>query len=185
MGTHIDAFFPHAIERSPEVVRARLHMALNSLEAGPARIRERGRFSAGSGDWSLLYDEGTITGEGPAGLSISVYPAVVKFTSVERFSSVERPDQGTTHALRREFEVTAAAFSSAGRLAVATGGFGDTDQAADLAHAGTVFTDVCGCLEAVLGPPARSWKELESGSHGWYLCIPLAEPGPAPNGGRM
>ena len=123
LGTHIDAFFPHAIERSPEVVLARLRTVLNSLESELALIRERGRFSAGSGDWSLLNDEGTIIGEGLAGLSISVCPAVVKFTSVERFSSVERPDQGTTHTLRRVFEVTAAAFSSAGRLAVAAGGW--------------------------------------------------------------
>ena len=62
LGTHIDAFFPHASERSPEVVLARLRTVLNSLESELAPIRERGRFSAGSGDWSLLNDEGTIIG---------------------------------------------------------------------------------------------------------------------------
>jgi hypothetical protein len=176
LGTHIDAFFPHAIERSPEVVRSRLLTALSSLEAELALIRERGRFSAGSGDWFFSSDEGTITGEGPAGLSISVYPTVVRFTSVERFNAFERPDQGIDVALRQVFEVTAATFGAAGRLAVAAGGFGDADQAADIAFDGGGFTDVYACLEAVVGTPARSWVELESGLHGWYLSAPEPDP---------
>ena len=56
-----------------------------------------------------------------------------------------------------------------GKLAVAAGGFGDTDRAGDLAMAGAGFPEVCGSLAAIIGPPARSWEALEAGSGGWYL----------------
>ena len=174
MGSHIDAFFPHAVARSANAVRARLDAAVSELWPELALIRERERFSPGSGDWSLWSDEGTITGEGPSGLSISVHSTVAELTSVEHFGAVQWPDQGIHGALRRVFEGVAAAFGAAGRLAVASGGYGGTDRAADLALAGAGFAEVCGCLEAVAGPPARSWAVLEAGKCGWYLSAPGA-----------
>lgn len=183
MGSHIDAFFPHAVERSPEAVRAKLDAALSGLEADLALIRDLGRFSVGGGGWSLWSDEGTVTGEGPSGFRIRVYPAVVELTSLERFGAVERPDQGIHAALRRVFEAVAAAFGGGDRLAVASGGYGDTDRAADLALAGAGFAEVCVCLEAVAGSPARSWAVLEVGERGWYLSAPDAEPVTAADSG--
>ena len=110
-------------------MRARLDAALSGLEADLALIRDLGRFSAGGGGWSLWSEEGTVTGEGPSGFRIRVYPAVVELTSLERFGAVERPDQGIHTAIRRVFEAMAAAFGGGGRLAVASGGYGDTDRA--------------------------------------------------------
>ena len=185
VGTHIDCFFPHAVERTLEAVRARLDAAVSKLGDELAAIRNRGRFSAAGEGWSLWEDEGTITGEGPSGLSISVYPAVAEFTSVERFGAVERPDQGIHTALRRVFEAVAAGFGAGGRLAVAAGGFGDTDRAGDLALAGAGFAEVCECLESAIGPPARSWEALEAGAGSWYLIAPDAEPGATADRGGM
>jgi hypothetical protein len=181
MGTHIDGFFPHTVERSLNAVRARLDAALSGLGQDLAAIRGRGRFSAGGGGWSLWYDEGAVTGQGPNGLSISVYPAVAEFTSLERFGAIERPDQGVHAALRRVFEAVASEFGGGGRLAVAAGGFGDTDRAGDLALAGAGFAEVCGCLEAVIGLPVRQWEALEVGLGGWYLSVLDAEPSAAPD----
>src|SRR5260370_19438494 len=118
VGTHIDCFFPHAVERTLEAVRARLDAAVSKLGDELAAIRNRGRFSAAGEGWSLWEDEGTITCEGPSGLSISVYPAVAEFTSVERFGAVERPDQGIHTALRRVFEAVAARVGAGGLRAV-------------------------------------------------------------------
>ena len=151
-------------------------MALSRVGAELALIRDRGRFSSDDAGWSLRSDEGTITGKGPFGLSISVYLNVVEFTSVERFGTVERPDLGIHMALRRVFEVIADEFGAGGRLAIAAGGFGDTDRAGDLALAGGGFAEVCGCLEAVIGPPARSWAALEAGELRWYLSAPDIQP---------
>jgi hypothetical protein len=95
---------------------------------------------------------------------------VVEFTSLERFGAIERPDQGVHAALRRVFEAAASGFAAGGWLAVAAGGFGDTDRAGDLALAGAGFAEVCKCLEAVIGPPARSRGALEAGLGGWYLA---------------
>ena len=72
MGSHIDTFFPHCVERSLVAVRARLDSALGPLGDELALIRDRGRFSTDAGGWSLWDDEGTITGEGPSGLRIRV-----------------------------------------------------------------------------------------------------------------
>jgi hypothetical protein len=169
MGTHIDAFFPHCIELSPVVVQEWLAALFGGLQDDLATIRERGRFSPGAGDWWIVADGDTLYGEGSSGFSIRVYSAVIEFTSVERFGALEYPDWGTHVALRRVFEVVAAGFGGGGRLAVAAGGFGDTDRAGDVAFNGGEFADVCRCLEAVIGAPARSWEALEAGSGAWYL----------------
>ena len=129
MGSVINGFFPHSVERSPEAIRARLENALGGLSDDVDAIRNRGRFSMGGGGWSFWCEEGTVTGEGPCGFSISVYVSVVRLTSVERFGAIERPDQGIHVALRTVFETVAAAFGGGGLLAVAAGGFGDTDHA--------------------------------------------------------
>jgi len=171
VGSHIDAYFPHSVERSPEAVGRRLAEAFGDRHDDLAIIRERGRFSSGRGDWWLFLDEdGTVRGEGPSGFLIAVYPCVAEFTSLERFGAVERAEQGIHGALRRVFEAVAAAFGAGGRLAVASGGYGDTDRARDLAAAGRGFAEVCDCLPAVAGTPARSWEALEAGDAGWYLA---------------
>lgn len=175
LGTHIDAFFPHAVERSPEAVLGRLLTALGRVSDDLGLIRARGRFSCYGGGWSVWSDDGTVSGEGPDGLSISVYLCVVEFTSVERFVAVARPDLGIHWALRRVFEVVASAFGAGGHLAVAPGGFGHTDRAGDSALAGAGFADVCECLQRVIGSPARSWAALEAGAGQWYLSAPQAE----------
>jgi hypothetical protein len=170
VGSHIEAYFPHTVARSPEAVRKRLAQVFGDRQDDLTVIRERGRFSSGSGDWRLAVDEdGTVRGEGPSGFLITVYPAVIEFTSLERFGAVERPEQGIHAALRRVFEGVAAAFGAGGRLAVAAGGYGDTDRARDLAAAGREFAEVCECLAHVAGVPARSWEALETGPAGWYL----------------
>ena len=170
MGTHIDGFFPYTVERSQEIVRLRLDAVFRDLTNEINAIRERGQFSSDSGGgWWLVNDQNFINGEGPSGFCISVYPAVVQFTSVERFGAIECPDTGIHTALRRVFEAVAAGFGSPGQLAVAAGGFGDTDKAGDLALSGAGFIEVCACLEAVIGPPAWSWEGLQSGSGFWYL----------------
>ena len=64
MGTHIDTFFPHTVERSLEVVRKRLTLAFGDLRDDLAVIRERGRFSANGGDWWLVAEGGTVSGRG-------------------------------------------------------------------------------------------------------------------------
>src|SRR5262245_40907848 len=107
MGTHIDAFFPHTVERSPEAVRERLSSVFGDLRDELAAIRERGWFSTGGGEWWLVAEDGTVSGEGPGGFSISVYPAVAELTSVEQFGAVERPDLGIHSAMRRVFEAVA------------------------------------------------------------------------------
>jgi hypothetical protein len=150
-------------------LQQRLATIFETLQEELYAIVERGRFSAGGGDWWLSADEDEVRGEGPNGFSISVYSAVIEFTSAERFGAVESPDLGIHIALRRVFETVAAGFGAGGRLAVAAGGFGDTDQANDLALDGCGFAEVCGCLEAKIGPPARSWEALEAGSGFWYL----------------
>jgi hypothetical protein len=172
MGTHIDCFFPHTVERSPEAVRERLAAVFGGLKCEADLLRARGRFSAGGGDWWLVVEGVGVTGEGPCGFSVSVHRAVAVFTSLERFGAVERPDQGTHGALRRVFEAVAAAFGAGGRLAVAAGGFGATDRANDVAASGAGFAEVCGCLEADICEPARSWEALERGEGGWYLSVP-------------
>jgi hypothetical protein len=186
MGTHIDGFFPHAIERSPDFVRTRLAVTLGGLGDDLAIIRERGRSSAGGGDWSLLRDDdGTVFGEGPSGFSIWAYPMVVEFTSVERFGAIQHRDQGIQDALRRVFEAVAAGFGGVGWFAVAAGGFGDTDEAGDLALAGARFVEICACLTAKVGPPVRSWEALEAGRGQWFLSAPAVEQSvtPFPTGG--
>lgn len=170
MGTSIKAYFPHGTEQSPEAVRERLAVALSDQQIALALIRERGRFSTHRGDWRLWVKEsGSVCGEGPNGFLINVYSAVVEFTSLERFGAVALADQGVHVALRQVFQSVAAAFS-ADRLAVAAGGYGDTDRASDLAAAGSGFKELCESLERVVGPPARSWEALEAGAARWYLC---------------
>src|SRR5262249_26317189 len=119
----------------------------------------------------------------PRGMWVAVHPAVVKLTSLERFGAVERPDLGIHTALRRLFQAVAAAFGAGGRLAVAAGGDGDTDRASDLAWTRAGVIEVWGCLEAVIGSPARSGATLEGGSCGWYLSALDTEPSTAADGG--
>ena len=82
---------------------------------------------------------------------------------------MEHPDLGIHLALRKVFEGVAAAFGARGRLAVAAGGFGDTDKAGEIAISAADFAQVCACLEAVIGTPARSWESLEAGTGAWFL----------------
>ena len=133
MGTHIDCFFPHTVERTLQVVRTRLDLVMGELGDDLAHIRDCGRFSKGREGWSLWEEnDSTIQGEGPSGLSLSVNLKVAELTSVERFGAVQCSDQGLHAVLRRVFEAAAAGFGGGGRLAVAAGGFGDTDRASDL-----------------------------------------------------
>ncbi|MCI0455925.1 MAG: hypothetical protein L0Z62_02960 [Gemmataceae bacterium] len=169
MGTHIDGYFPRVVERSAETVQARLTAVFADLADDLAVIRERGRFSSGGGGWWVAEDEGRLFGEGPGGFSISVYPAVIEFTSVERFAAIDSPVLGIQEPLRRVFAAVAARLGAGAALAVAAGGFGDTDRAGGLAAEGASFADVCRSLEAVIGPPARSWEALEAGVGLWYL----------------
>jgi hypothetical protein len=169
MGTHIDSFFPHTVDRSVGVVLTQLSAVFNRLSNDLALIGERGRFSHEKGKWWLVTDGERIYGEGPNGFSISVYAEVVEFTSIERFGALEYPDLGIQKSLQRVFEAVASSLGPGGELAVAAGGLGDTDKAADRAAEGASFAEVCHCLEVVLGPPARSWGELELGSYRWYL----------------
>jgi hypothetical protein len=170
VGSHIDAFFPHTVERSLDAVRERLAAVFTARKDDLSLIQQRGRFSSDGGDWWLVVDaDGTVWGEGPSGFSIVVHPAVVEFTSLERFGAIEWADQVIHEALRRVFEGVAAAFGAGGRLAVASGGFGDTDLAADLAGEGRGFKVVCDALVSAAGLPARTWAALEAGSAGWYL----------------
>jgi hypothetical protein len=168
MGTHIDGFLPYATDRSLEAVGKLLNAVFDGLQSDLALIRERGRFSKQTVNWWLTSDESTLTGEGPCGFSIVVYPMVIAFTSVERFGAIEHPDLGIHTSLRRVFETTAMSFGANDRLAVAAGGFGDTDRAADIAAGAGRFADVCGCLETVIGPPALTWDALETGAGNWY-----------------
>lgn len=183
MGSHIEAYFPHTVQRSPEAVRECLLRGLRERQDDLALIHERGRFSADRGDWSLYEDEdSSVRGRGPCGFSIDVYPAVVEFTSSERFGAVERSEQGIHTALQRVFESVAAAFGAADQLAVAAGGYGDTDEARDLAATGRGFPEVCECLTRVAGIPARSWEALGAGANEWFLgskAEPAAAPDPA------
>lgn len=175
IGTHIDAFFPHSVDPSPAGVRERLAAAFGDLKEDLDAIRERGRFSANCGEWWLVVEDGIVNGEGPSGFSILVYPAVVEFTSMERFGAVEQPDLGIHLALRKVFEAVATTFGACGRLAVAAGGFGDTDKAGELAIGGASFEQVCRCLEVVIGPPARSSAPETS------VRAPDAQPGNPPD----
>jgi hypothetical protein len=168
VGTHIDSFFPCIVERTVGAVLARLSEVFSDLADVIPLIRERGRFSADVGEWSVKEAEERIYGQGPAGFRIRVYSRVIQFTSLERFGALELPDQGIQEPLHRIFEAVASALGT-GELAVAAGGFGDTDHAGDLAHDGESFAEVCRCLESVVGAPARSWQELESGAGQWYL----------------
>jgi hypothetical protein len=171
VGSHIEVYFPHTVERASTAVRGRLANAFSDRQDDLALIQARGRFSADRADWRLFVDEdGTVLGEGPSGFQINVYPLVVEFTSSERFGAVERGEQGIQAALRRVFESVATAFGARGRLAVASGGYGDTDRARDLAVAGHGFKEVCACLVSIAGDPARSWEALEAGAGGWYLA---------------
>ena len=169
MGTHIDSFFPRTAEQSLEAVRARLDRAFSGLGDDLAAIRDRGRFSQDQGDWFLWNDEEAIEGEGPGGFCIRVYSQLVMLTSVERFGAITHPDQGIHLALRRVIEVVSEELGGHGLLAVAAGGFGDTDEAGDLALSGAGFPEVCDCLQRVIGPPARSWEALQAGLGEWYL----------------
>jgi hypothetical protein len=178
MGTHIDCFFPRTVDRSIDVLLARLLAVFGQLSNDLALIRERGRFSREKGEWRLVADGAKITGEGPSGFSISVYSRVIKFTSVERFSALEYPDLGIQESLHRVFEAVAFSLGRNGELAVAAGGFGDTDKAHEIAAQGRSFEEVCQTLEVEIGAPARNWEELESELGQWYLASP-AESGTA------
>lgn len=170
MGTHIECFFPHAVVRSIDSVHARLDATFARLGDDLLTIRERGRFSNQDARWSFWEsdDEG-ISGEGACGFDIDVFRAVVLFTSLERFSAIQLGEQGISAALRRVLEAVAGAFDASGHLAVAGGGFGDTDGACELAMHGAGFAEICRCLEAAIGPPARSWEALEADLGDWYL----------------
>jgi hypothetical protein len=173
LGTHIDGYFPRTVERCAETIRTRLSEVFAGMTGDLMAIRNGGRFSATSRDWYVVEgDERNIWGEGPSGFSINVYPRVVEFTCIERFGAIAGPEYGIPEALRRVFAAVAAGLGEGRPLAVAAGGFGDTDRAGDLACDGAAFTEVCASLEAVIGPPARRWKDLEAGTGDWYLSVP-------------
>ena len=172
MGTHIESYFPRAVEPTLGAVLAQLSQVFTQLEPDLAAIRQRGGFSQGTAPWSLFQTDTGIDGEGPCGFSILVFPQVVEFTSIERFGTLESREHGIHESLRRVFEVVAASLGSSGEFAVAAGGFGDTDHACALAADGASFGEVRDRLEARLGPPARSWRELETGPGLWLLRGP-------------
>lgn len=177
MGSHIDVFFPHDVEQTVDAVQARLEPTFRDLTDDLALIRSKGRFSKDIGDWSLRFEEGYVCGEGPSGLLISVYSAVVQLTSLERFGAVARPDQGIQDSLRRVFEATANAFGARGRLAVAGGGFGETDLAGDLAFEGASFDEIARALEKTFGHAgARTWEAVDGNTAYWYLSNPPTKP---------
>jgi hypothetical protein len=157
VGTHIDSFFPRAVERSVDEALARLSSVFDGLTDDLAVIRERGRFSTDRSEWSLVEDNGEISGEGPSGFLITIYSQVVKFTSVERFGAMENPDFGIQEPLQHVFAAVARSLGT-GVLAVSAGGFGDTDHASDLAAQGQSFANVCRRLKSVIGPPVRAGR---------------------------
>lgn len=168
MGTHIQAFFPHAVAVSMESIETVLHETTRRLESDFAAIHERGHFSTDdSGVWGLYADSKVIGGEGPSGMGIEFYAAVALGKSVERFATIASGDFGIAAPLRRVFTEWSIAFGGNGELAVAAGGMGDTDRAADLALEGACFSEVCRCLQLTLGPPAETWDEAVAS--GWVL----------------
>jgi hypothetical protein len=132
-------------------------------------IHERCRFASNSGNWHLFEDAGTIKGDGPFGFSIAVHDRTIIFTSICRFGSIVRPDAGISEQLRLVFECVAEELGGGTALVVASGGYGDTDHANDLALEGATFEEICRCLESKAGPPARTWEELSTGELEWYL----------------
>jgi hypothetical protein len=176
VGSHIDCFFARGAEQSPADLRTALDSLMTEHCEDVQILTERGRFSRGSGSWHLDLvraaggEPDFISGEGPAGFSIDVYCRVVRVGSAERFSALYDEGMGVALALRRTLCSVARRLGGSPRIAVAAGGYGDTDRAADLAYyEGGPFEEVVAMLEKVAGPPARTWDELARGEHKWYL----------------
>ena len=139
-------------------------------------LGERGQFPRGGGRLTLepaIVSDGDpdyLLGEGSAGFGLDVYQRVICFTSIERYFALYEESLGVAMALRRILGSAARLLSSATRIAVAAGGFGDTDAAHDLAYyQGATFDEVAAKLEEVAGPPARTWDELARRERTWYL----------------
>ena len=176
MGTAIHCFFARGADQG----MADLQTAIDGLMAEHREeirhLRERGRFSQGEGSLHLALDrpgDGDpeyIWGEGPAGLMMDVYQRVIFLRSMERFRALFDESMGVALALRRILGSAARRLSAAPRIAVAAGGFGDTDRAVDLAYyEGAPFDGIVAMLEEVAGPPALTWDELARDQYRWYL----------------
>lgn len=181
MGSSIYCFFARGAERSAAGLRTALDDLMAEHHEDVRAVRERGRFSQGGGGWYLTRDHqdgdpDCLSGEGPAGLSIAVYRQVILVGSAERFGAVYGGGLGIAPALRRILDSMARRLGATHQVALAAGGYGDTDRAADLAYyEGGSFQAVVAMLEEVAGPPARSWDELAGGDHRWYLGAPAEE----------
>ena len=188
MGSHIEVFIARVVAAEPMTVCA----ALEQLAHGHAVEHEAitggpgGPHATNYGWWvSRVAEEGSepayLLGEGPAGLTINVFEKVICFSSVQRFFTLydecwsyadEDPEIGVrrTPALRRTLEAAARILGD-GRFAVAAGGGGDTDAAADLAYyQGASFEQVCSALERQLGPSASTWSELDLRQWGYLVA---------------
>lgn len=175
MGTSIDCLFARGIDQDPEAVLQTLTSLFSTLTPELDQIRELGSFSQHSGAWSIAKNDlqdsefPVLHGEGPSGFGVDVYERVICLGSVERFFSIQRADV-LGLALRHVFEAAAQHCGTGSTMAVAAGGFGDTDHAIDLAcYQGASFDDLTISLQQRLGTPARSWEELRKGDHTWYL----------------
>jgi hypothetical protein len=171
--------FARGVEACPDAVRRVLEDLSDELRHEIQAIAERGRFSKGCGAWRLeraWVPDGEpeyLTGEGPAGLSIDVYRRVVLVTCDERFHTLYDDSLGLAIPLRSVLCSFALKLGASPRIAVAAGGFGDTDRANDLAYyKDGSFEEVCACLAEVIGPPAGTWAELAHGVRGWYSGPP-------------
>jgi hypothetical protein len=186
MGSHIDVFMARVIAAEPIGISAALEQLARDYAVEHESIAEGpGGFHPTKRGWSLIYvaegpEPAHFLAEGPAGLSIDVFEKVILFSSVQRFFTLydgcwsyadEDPVIAArrTPALRRILE-GAARILGDGRLAVAAGGGGDTDAAADLAYyQGASFEQVCSALERQLGPGANAWSELDLHQWGYFV----------------
>jgi hypothetical protein len=182
VGSSIYCFFTRGAEQSPADLQSALDRLMSEHREDVQVLMERGRFSAGGDRWHLDLDRPdggkpeSIFGEGPAGLSINVYCQVVLVHSAERFCALYDEGMGVGSALRRLLCTTARCLGASPRIAVAAGGYGETDRADDLAYyKGGPFEEVVAMLEEDAGPPARTWDELARGQHGWYLGEPASD----------
>jgi hypothetical protein len=176
VGSHIDSFFPRSVPQDPEIVLRRLNEVFGALQPEISAIRAWRRLSHESGDWWTVLVEAepdqpmSVEGEGPCGFIIRVYAGTVCFTNCDKFGLIAYPEYGIAQPLRHVFRSVASALGAPGPFAVASGGYGETDRACDLAYyEAAPFERVCDRLEEDNGPPVRSWEDLEAGRGTWYL----------------
>lgn len=175
MGTSIDCIFAREVSKDIEKIETILDSSFTGYGKEIETISEKGYFSKYVNlSWNVFAIEeeveepAYIQAEGPLGFSIYIYETIVVVSSPERFFALHADSPGIGSELVVLFKAIAALLGKGRLFAFAAGGFGDSDQAIDLAYyQGVSFEEACGVLHKNFGAPAKTWPELSYKS--WFL----------------